>query len=57
MADEKLIVEEPEVGSGDGTEKIRQRAYELYELRGREEGHELDDWLTAELETTADLVK
>ena len=30
------------------TEQIRQRAYELYELRGRADGHELDDWLLAE---------
>lgn len=27
---------------------IRRRAYELYEARGREKGHELDDWLEAE---------
>jgi len=26
-------------------EKIRRRAYELYEQRGRRDGHELDDWL------------
>jgi DUF2934 family protein len=32
----------------DSTEQIRQRAYELYELRGRDDGHELDDWLLAE---------
>ena len=31
-------------------EKIRQRAYELYELRGKEDGHNLDDWLKAESE-------
>lgn len=31
-------------------QKIRQRAYELYEGRGREEGHELEDWLKAESE-------
>jgi hypothetical protein len=29
-------------------EQIRHRAYELYEARGREDGHELDDWLLAE---------
>jgi len=23
--------------------QIRQRAYEMYELRGREDGHDLDD--------------
>ena len=28
----------------------RLRAHELYEARGREDGHELDDWLRAEEE-------
>jgi hypothetical protein len=31
-------------------EQIRQRAYELYEARGREDGHALEDWLRAESE-------
>jgi hypothetical protein len=31
-------------------EAIRQRAYELYEQRGRLDGHAVDDWLTAEAE-------
>ena len=31
-------------------EDIAQRAYALYEARGREEGHDLDDWLQAERE-------
>jgi hypothetical protein len=31
-------------------EQIRLRAYELYEKRGKENGHELDDWLQAEAE-------
>jgi len=31
-------------------EQIRLRAYELYEARGGEDGHELDDWLKAEAE-------
>jgi hypothetical protein len=31
-------------------EAIRERAYELYEQRGRLDGHALDDWLTAEAE-------
>lgn len=31
-------------------EQIRQRAYELYENRGREDGHDLDDWFRAEQE-------
>jgi Protein of unknown function (DUF2934) len=32
--------------------EIRLRAQELYEERGREDGHELDDWLRAEEEIT-----
>ena len=31
-------------------EQIRDRAYELYEARGREDGHEQEDWLQAEAE-------
>jgi hypothetical protein len=30
--------------------QIRLRAQELYEARGREDGHALDDWLHAEAE-------
>ena len=29
-------------------QQIQQRAYELYERRGRTDGHDLDDWLQAE---------
>ena len=29
-------------------ERIRVRAYELYEARGREPGHDREDWLQAE---------
>ena len=31
-------------------EFIRKRAYQLFEMRGRQPGHELDDWLRAERE-------
>lgn len=31
---------------------IQARAHELFEQRGREEGHDLDDWLQAEREVT-----
>ena len=34
-------------------ERIRRRAYELYEARGREDGHEVEDWLQAEAEVAA----
>jgi hypothetical protein len=30
--------------------EVARRAYELYETRGREPGHELEDWLDAEQE-------
>jgi hypothetical protein len=33
-------------------DQIRRRAYELYEARGREDGHELEDWLRAQAEVT-----
>jgi hypothetical protein len=33
-------------------EQIRARAHELYEQRGREEGHDVEDWLQAEAEVT-----
>ena len=36
---------------------IRRRAYELYETRGREDGHDLDDWLLAEEQINATAMK
>jgi hypothetical protein len=33
-------------------QQIRERAYELYEERGREDGHEQEDWLRAKEEIT-----
>ena len=46
----------PATGTSEPQElehQIRLRAQELYEARGREEGHDLDDWLRAEEEITA----
>jgi hypothetical protein len=34
-------------------EQIRRRAYQLFEQRGRIEGHDVDDWLQAEAKLTA----
>jgi len=34
-------------------DQIRVRAHELYEERGKEDGHDLDDWLRAEAELTS----
>jgi Protein of unknown function (DUF2934) len=42
----------PVASSEDVQEKVRQRAYEFYELRGRRDGSDLDDWLKAESEIT-----
>ena len=33
--------------SPDLQEQIRRRAHELYEQRGKDDGHELDDWLAS----------
>jgi len=38
------------MASDSATELIRARAYSLFELRGQEPGHALDDWLEAERE-------
>jgi len=35
---------------GELQDQIRARAYQLYEQRGRDAGHSLDDWLQAEAE-------
>jgi len=43
--------------SSDLQEQIRHRAYELYEQRGRDDGHALDDWLQAESEVTQEIAK
>jgi hypothetical protein len=38
-------------------EQIRLRAYELYEARGRQDGHELEDWFEAESEFNEEQVE
>jgi hypothetical protein len=38
-------------------EEIRRRAYELYEERGREDGHDVDDWVRAKAEVTGAVVQ
>jgi hypothetical protein len=46
-----LFLEEGDmVSTMNQEEKIRLRAFELFEKRGRKHGHELDDWLKAEKE-------
>jgi hypothetical protein len=49
----RLMTTNPTTGSTrDLQEQIRRRAYELYEERGKDGGHELADWLQAESEVT-----
>jgi len=36
--------------AGELQDQIRERAFQLYEQRGKDDGHELDDWLQAEAE-------
>ena len=39
--------------SEEQREQIRRRAHELYEARGQEVGHDVEDWLQAEAEIGA----
>jgi len=50
----KTLATEP---SQNLEEMIRRRAYELYEARGSEDGHDLDDWFRAEDEITGKTAK
>ena len=40
----------------DNAERIRRRAYEIYEQRGRQDGLEVEDWLRAEQEVSSESV-
>ena len=53
MAPQKAAGASPTPAATDGSaetreERIRRHAYDLYEARGRTDGHDLDDWLRAE---------
>ena len=52
MSKEKNAARTTAPQSENVTEQIRRRAYELYEARGREDGHDLEDWQQAEAEIT-----
>jgi hypothetical protein len=45
----KAELQKPDSG-GELQDQIRARAFQLYEQRGRDDGHDLDDWLQAEAE-------
>ena len=51
----KTAKKKARTGASDGEfeEKVRRRAYELYEQRGREHGRDVEDWLEAEAELSA----
>jgi hypothetical protein len=49
MKHEKLDIQSSAEGDAN-QEKIALRAYEFYQARGGEAGHELEDWLNAEQE-------
>ena len=38
----------PQATSSIDPQEVSRMAYELYEQRGREDGHDLEDWLKAE---------
>jgi len=53
-ANNTVMSVQPPITESDVTrDDIARRAYELYERRGAEPGHDLDDWLMAEVELLA----
>jgi hypothetical protein len=46
----RMMLVDPLGANAPREELIRVRAYELYEHRGREQGHADDDWISAEAE-------
>jgi hypothetical protein len=52
LAEWRTLFRQLDPNFGALEERIRVRAYELYEQRGKGDGHALDDWLHAEAELT-----
>lgn len=48
-----MIAVDPLGTNASREEKVRLRAYQLYEQRGRKEGHADEDWLEAESQISA----
>ncbi len=46
----KRLFRRLDAGFNEKEERIRLRAYQLYEQRGKRDGHAMDDWLQAEAE-------
>ena len=51
----QTVIEREEIQHSTCEQEIRNRAYELYLLRGGQPGHELEDWLQAEREMSTNL--
>ncbi len=51
------VQSESQVVNTDAEQRIRQRAYEIYEASGREEGRDEEHWLQAEAELLGDSAK
>lgn len=49
----RMIAVDPLGTNASREEKVRLRAYQLYEQRGRKEGHADEDWLEAESQISA----
>ncbi|HEY6250839.1 MAG TPA: DUF2934 domain-containing protein [Candidatus Angelobacter sp.] len=52
-----LTAHSQEVSEAELGEKIHRRAYQLYEDRGRQDGHDLEDWLQAEAELRPEQIR
>jgi len=50
-------ITEISVGNLARDEEIRRRAYEIYLERGEQPGHDVDDWLQAERELEAGVLR
>lgn len=50
MANAKPQTRKDPTSTVDVDERIRQRAFELFQLRGCQDGHDFDDWMEAEAE-------
>jgi hypothetical protein len=51
--DESVVTQSTESSQGDEN-LVARRAYQRYEERGREDGHDQDDWFAAERELTGE---
>ena len=50
LTGERALLKYTEILERPSREEIAQLAYHFYETRGRRDGQDLDDWLTAEQE-------